>query len=187
MRTFIAIELDQEVKEGIFEIQKRFSSFPLLFPKKDMLHLTLLFLGEIQDEKIGEVTQAVGIASQKIPSFNLQFSLLGVFPNLKLPKVVWIGLKGDLEILFNIVKRLKSALSQKGFVFEEERFVPHITLARVKGFVNRKIRRHLGEEVQRFGQVPYVKISCREISVFKSTPTSAGYLHTILKKIPLGR
>ncbi|OGD86282.1 2'-5' RNA ligase [Candidatus Curtissbacteria bacterium RBG_16_39_7] len=185
MRTFIAIELDEETKKKILEVQKRFSSFPLALPKKEALHLTLLFLSEISEEKVSEISQATRIASQKIPSFDLEFSSLGGFPNLKLPKVVWIGLKGNLEVLFNLEKGLKEKLNLKGFAFEEEKFIPHITLGRVKGFVNKKIRRRLGEEIQRFGQVPSAKIFCNAISIFKSIPTSAGYTHTILEEIPL--
>jgi len=185
MRVFIAIETGKEAKEKILEIQKQFSSFPLAFAKKEHLHLTLVFLGEVQEEKITEVVQVVESATKKTPPFDLEFSSLGAFPNLKLPKVVWVGLGGSLEILSNLEEKLKATLAQEGFLLEEEKFVPHITLGRIKSYTNKQIRRRLGEAIQRFGRIEPVKIACNAISIFKSTPTSAGYVHALLEKINL--
>jgi len=185
MRVFIAIEMSKEAKKKILEIEKNFSSFPLAFVKKENLHLTLAFLGEVSLENINSIIQIMENLAKKTPCFNLKFSKLGAFPNFKLPKVIWIGLENNLETLFNLEKNLKTELLKNGFFIKEKKFVPHITFGRIKSFANKKIRRHLGEQVQRFGRIEPLEINCDAISIFKSTPTSNGYIHELINKIPL--
>jgi len=185
MRSFIAIELDQETKKKVLEIQNEFSQFPLTYPKKDYLHLTLTFMDNIHTENVNSIIQIIKSAARQTPCFYLKFSSLGAFPNLKLPKVVWIGLDGDLEILFNLEKRLNKPLKQQGFITETEKFIPHITFGRVKSFANKNIRKHLGEAIQRYGKIENVRIPCQYISFFKSIPTSAGYVHELLSRVSL--
>jgi len=187
IRTFIAVELPDEAKREIGNIQDHFANkdFPLAFPKKGILHLTLAFLDDVEETRLPNIIKTVSESSKGIRSFSLEFSSLGAFPNFKLPKVVWLGLGGEVDKLKNLERKLKDELQKEKFDSDEQKFVPHITIARVKTYSNKVVRRRLGEEVQRYGKPNPVKIPCSEISIFKSTPTRAGYVHEILTKIPL--
>ena len=70
--------------------------------------------------------------SKQVTPFNLVLEDVGVFPNLRRPRVVWIGLKGDVDKLVNLQKDIESAMEQFGFESENREFKPHLTLARVK-------------------------------------------------------
>jgi len=96
------------------------------------LHLTLKFLGNIPFKLVTEVTSAIKEASEGIPPFHLELSGLGAFPNLKQPRVVWVGIWGEVDKLLRLQQNIDFALSPLGFAKEERPFVPHLTLARVR-------------------------------------------------------
>lgn len=189
LRTFIAIELSNEAKAEIGRIGAYFleKDFPLALPKKDALHLTLVFLGDVEEGRLKIVFEKTQFAAGSVRPFLLELSSLGAFPNFKLPRILWIGLRGEIDQLKKLTTSLKEEFKKERFDFDEEKFVPHITCARIKSYGNKVIRRRLGEEIQRFGKPKPVKILCTDIAVFKSMPTSAGYIHELLKKIPLGK
>lgn len=189
LRTFIAIELSDEAKAEIGRIRDFFlkKDFPLALPKKDTLHLTLVFLGNVEEDRLKTVFKKTQFAAGSVRPFLLELSSLGAFPNFKLPKVLWVGLRGEIDQLKKLTTILKEEFEKEKFDFDEEKFVPHITCARIKSYGNKVIRRRLGEEIQRFGKPKPVKILCTDVAIFKSVPTSAGHIHKLLKKIPLGK
>lgn len=128
IRTFIAIDLPREIINYIKEIQKLLKNQSLFdgnFTEPENLHLTLKFLGEIDEKKIEEVKQR--LKEIKFNDFEVRLGEVGVFSK-KFIKIIWIKLncKGIFELQKEIDKKLKDL-----FV-EEERFMSHITIARVK-------------------------------------------------------
>ncbi len=102
IRSFIAIELPEEVKTGLKQVQDRLKSAdPSCAKWVDPvgIHLTLKFLGNVDVDKIDAITQAIQDASITVAPFDLKIDRLGCFPNLRRVQIVWVGLNGDVDKL----------------------------------------------------------------------------------------
>jgi len=172
MRLFIAIEFD-EISEYIKDIQAQLPSFNGSKPKN--FHLTLKFLGEVEEDKIKSIKDI--IKKIKFQSLNLTTSEIGFFPSENYINVIWLGLKnGDKVIeLHNLIDSLLPSFPQ------DIRFHPHITLARVK-FIPQK---------QEFvKQIKEIKLEPKSVSIssfklVKSTLTPVGPIYETLEEYPL--
>ncbi|MBS3094046.1 RNA 2',3'-cyclic phosphodiesterase [Candidatus Pacearchaeota archaeon] len=127
MRTFISIPIPENIKEEILKIQKQFPEFEGKITEFDNLHLTLKFLGEIDDEKLDEVKKR--LSKIKMRRFFAEVINLGVFDERQV-KIIWLYLKNcnDLQ------KEIDFVL--KGIFPAEKNFMPHLTIARVKNVRN---------------------------------------------------
>jgi len=131
MRVFIAIELDEKLKDYIFEQQKlvKANSVKGNFSRKENFHLTLRFIGEANCDEIEMLKTAIDATANDFSPFNLKLGELGYFLK-KSKRIIWIGIsKGQKELqqLFNL---LENNLVRQGFEREVRGLKPHITLAR---------------------------------------------------------
>jgi 2'-5' RNA ligase len=148
VRCFIAVELPDEVKAGLKELQAQLKSgrqAQVKWVDPYSIHLTLKFLGGVDGARIGPITAAMEEASQGIPPFSLKVEGLGAFPNLRRVQVVWVGVSGEVDRLAALQQRLESNLAQLGFAPEKRRFTPHLTLARVRDRASAGEREGLGQ------------------------------------------
>ena len=140
MRTFIAIELPQEVQEAIRRRQTRLRSILeqagltacFRWSAVETIHLTLRFLGETdrsQSERIGAGLAQVGRRSRP---FALCVGRTGCFPNFRQPNVLWLGIDGDLALLAGLQRSIEGLAQSAGFEAETRAFSPHLTLARAR-------------------------------------------------------
>ncbi len=125
MRLFIA--LDFEDKQYFSDIQKRIISDAAKLTLTNTFHLTLKFLGEVKEEDVDEIKDA--LKAVKFEKFSILTDKTGVFPDYDYIKVVWLGLKDGSKVL-ELQQRIEKAL--EGLFPKDDRFHPHITLARVK-------------------------------------------------------
>jgi len=149
VRSFIAIELPDELKLGLVKLQAQLKSGnppPVKWVDPNGIHLTLKFLGNVPADRIGDITGAIEKAAQGIPPFHLEVKDLGVFPNLRRVQVAWVGISGEVDRLCQLQQRIESNLAPLGFAPESRPFTPHLTLARVRD-------RASSDERQRFGQL----------------------------------
>jgi len=187
MRAFIAIELPQEIKDALARLQAdlKKSEADVKWVKPGNIHLTLKFLGEIDQNSVLSVTGALQEACRKILPFTLALSSLGAFPKINFPRVIWIGVgEGDKETK-NLAKALEEELVKIGIPREDKAFSTHITIGRVRSAKNNRI---LATQLQTFedylsGKTKEVKIS--KITFFKSTLTPCGPLYEALQEIAL--
>jgi len=99
---------------------------------KENLHLTLAFLGRVDDERVGEISAAVADALQGHVDFSVRLGELGAFPSVKRARVVWAGLDDPTQGLAGLADSVGGALEPLGFQREARAFRPHVTLARLK-------------------------------------------------------
>lgn len=135
IRSFIAIELPQELKERIEAYQKRLKPFTrrVRWVQATSLHITLKFLGEQEKNLIDRVEQNLLTVSGAFKPFSVTVNQFGAFPGKRNPRVFWLGIKSDpLESMFDLFHFLENNLQGLGFAKESRRFSPHLTLARVK-------------------------------------------------------
>ena len=96
------------------------------------IHLTLVFLGDIDARRVSAVTAQMDAAAQRSPAFSLVAKGIGVFPNPRYARVVWVGLRGDLDRLKSIQATLESGLESVGFSRESRAFRAHLTIGRIR-------------------------------------------------------
>jgi 2'-5' RNA ligase len=135
IRSFIAIELPDEVKEEIDRFQAGLKKADLPNVKwvdPAGIHLTLKFLGYITAATVPAIMAAIEEATTGIPPFQLTVGGLGVFPDPERVRVAWVGMAGDTDTLGRLKQNLDGNLAALGFATENRVFTPHLTLARAR-------------------------------------------------------
>lgn len=133
LRVFIAIELPDAIGRSLVRwidlLGRSGASVKWVEPRQ--AHLTLKFLGDLDEADIGAICTAAARGASGIPPFALRGAGLGAFPHVTRPRTVWIGMEesGPLCILH---AQLETALAELGFPKEKRKFQPHLTLGRVK-------------------------------------------------------
>jgi len=189
IRSFIAIELPEEAREGLARLRKELERDEHRFVKwvdPGGIHLTLKFLGNISSKRVTEITEAIEESAQGISPFHLEISGLGAFPSLRQARVFWVGIGGEVDKLSRLQQGIDSTLAVLGFAKEERSFVPHLTLARIRQEASPLERRRFGELVGStiFEDKYHVKVEA--ISLMRSRLTPAGAIYTCLSVVGLG-
>ena len=189
IRSFVAIELSGEAKKGLASLRRELERDEHRFVKwvdPGGVHLTLKFLGNIPSRRVTEITEAMKKAAQGLSPFLLEISGLGAFPSLKQPRVVWVGVGGELDKLSTLQQNIDSALAALGFAREERPFVPHLTVARVREGASAPERGRFGELVgSAIFDGPY-RIEVEAVRLMRSQLTPAGAIYTCLAVVGLG-
>ena len=189
IRSFIAIELPEEAKEGLARLRKELERDEHRFVKwvdTRGIHLTLKFLGNIPSKRITEITEAMKKASQGISPFHLEISGLGAFPSLRQARVFWVGVGGEMDKLSRLQQNIDSALAALGFAKEERPFVPHLTLARIREGASPPERRSFGELVGSTVFEDKYPVEVEAVRLMRSQLTPAGAIYTCLSVVGLG-
>ena len=135
IRTFLALDPPPEVRKEIKIIQGRMREIlrgDVRWTNPDGMHLTLKFFGNIFETDVDRISQVIGKITAQVAPLVLDIKTVGVFPNAKRPRVIWLGIKGDVEPLVRLQEEIDRELLTPGFSKEERPFRPHLTLGRVK-------------------------------------------------------
>jgi 2'-5' RNA ligase len=181
IRSFIAIELPDELKSELVKLEARLKSVDQPFVKwvdPYSIHLTLKFLGNVTAGRINEITEAIEEAAKGVYSFNLQVKDLGVFPNPRRVQVAWVGLSGEIDKIARLQQRIESSLVPLGFAPESRKFVPHLTLARVRNQALFSERQRLGELITSTSFEAVHNIKVDSISLMRSQLTRQGAIYS---------
>jgi 2'-5' RNA ligase len=188
IRSFIAIELPQEIKTGLNRLQAELKLPQHTFVKcvaPEGIHLTLKFLGNISPQKVAEITGVMEQASLGINPFQLQITEVGAFPTMRQPRVLWVGIKGELDKLTGWQKRIDDGLVPLGFAKETRPFTPHLTLARVRDGCTPGDRRSLGELVMKTPVEFNYALAVNSLNLMKSQLLSGGAVYSRLAEVKL--
>lgn len=135
MRLFIAIELTSALQEKLTAVTRPWIAVlpegSVRWVRPEGRHLTLKFLGEVPEERVGEIQAALLSAVDPIPGFPLHVGGFGTFPNLRHPRVLWVGVEDPTGDLARVQAVVEGAMVELGFDPERRAFHPHITLGRV--------------------------------------------------------
>lgn len=133
VRLFIAIEIPDPVKEALEALQAelRKARAEVSWIRPANIHLTIKFLGEVAEERLDAIVRATVAAASHHPPAVLGLSGVGVFDERR-PRIVWAGLKGDLEVVERVWFDLDERLGEAGFTRESRPFRPHLTIGRFK-------------------------------------------------------
>lgn len=176
MRLFIAIELPENVKKALAKLRVDIPG--ARWVPAEQIHLTLAFLGEVDEITLTCLTEA--LTRIRIPEFQLCFSGSGCFPNLHRPRVLWLGLKQEAHLL-DLACRVREAVQSCGIPQEDRPFSPHITLARLKLSPSREFYEFI--ESTKTLKIPSLRVP--EFTLFQSLITQQGAEHIPLRSFSL--
>ena len=188
IRTFIAIELPESVRSALGQIQDQirkgdYASVKWVAPSS--IHLTLKFLGDVDINMVQSLSEAISEASKGISPFHLNLEKSGAFPNLRNPRVIWVGLAGDIDTLGKLQQNIESALNPLGFPPEGRRFSPHLTLGRVRDKASSHNKRNLGEAVSALKVASSSSFEVQSVSLMRSVLSREGAIYSCLASVIL--
>jgi len=172
MRTFVAIEVNnKDVLNSIHKIQTELNIKAKPVELHNM-HFTVQFLGEVSEEMIGKISDALN--SIEFSAFSISFANIGVFPKPNSPRVIWIGVTDGINELEKLAEMIHSKLSDIGFS-PDKKFKPHVTILRVKNKIG-----DLSSKLEKFSSYSFGKQLVSEIKLKKSELTPNGPIYTDL-------
>ena len=187
MRAFIAIELPKDTRDSLGRLQEQLkkAQADVKWVTPENIHLTLKFLGEVDDEKLKRISKAIEEAAQENHPYKIRIHSLGAFPKIDYLRVLWVGAEeGDAETR-KIAKELEEKIIKIGIPKEGRSFSSHITIGRIRSTLNReRLVKELKNMQEIFGK-ENLEFCASKITLFKSTLTPKGPIYEVLKKFSL--
>jgi RNA 2',3'-cyclic 3'-phosphodiesterase len=183
IRAFIAVGIDPKTVERISEAtdQLKPSIAGIRWAPLTNLHLTVKFLGDVEETTIDPIARALRQHIAPFPRFTINAKGLGVFPDVKRPQVLWVGLEGIH--LAELASTVETALKPLGFEPEKRGFKPHLTIGRWRQ--RDKSTAKFIAELERWAGYEFGKSEVRNIILFQSMLRPEGAIHRPLEKILL--
>ena len=188
IRAFIAIEMADAVRASLSSLQGRLRPHEHPYVKwvdPKSIHLTLKFLGNIEQQQVSQIEEAISQASQGVSPFQLQLGGLGAFPSLGRPRVIWVAMTGEIERLVTLQKGIDQALVPLGFAIESRPFTPHLTLGRLRERASPEERKRIGELVKATQSEAAAAMEVTEVILMRSRLTPQSAIYSPLAKIKL--
>jgi len=183
IRTFIAVSISEEARKAVAQMIVSLQEFGsgIRWVKPENLHLTLKFLGDIEEENLPKLEEAMNSSTEMIKPFKYELVNVGCFPNYKRPRVLWIGVEDSEDRLLLLHQNIESEFTKQDFPKESRKFTPHLTIARVKDF------RKCESVISKFSDYNFGshKNVVEEVLLMKSNLYPSGAKYTKLIQIKL--
>ena len=185
LRTFIALDLGKPIRARLVSLQEQLTAgaSEVKWVEPDNLHVTLLFLGEVDQREVIDVCRAVEQAAGSISTYSLTVGGVGCFPNARRPRILWAGVSAGAAETIALHDAIERPLLELGcYRREERRFTPHVTLGRIRGErsvpgLDKVIAKH---ETWQGGET-----TIAEVQVMSSELTRDGPKYTVLSRVHL--
>lgn len=186
IRTFIAIDLNEETKKHINEFISKYREFfpDIKWVKIENIHLTLKFLGNIFTKDYDKLYRGLEVALKDSEKIHIIVKSAGVFPSQKNARVLWLGVYGESEKFCKLHSKVESELQREGFQPEGRAFSPHITVARFKTRVNQG---KLAEILTNSNDLLFGEFDVTSLRVYRSDLSPSGPKYSLLKEIKFGK
>ncbi|MFQ5723639.1 MAG: RNA 2',3'-cyclic phosphodiesterase [Terriglobia bacterium] len=184
MRLFVALDLPPPLREALQELVRQLqrAAADVRWVRPEGMHLTLKFIGEVPEEKLPLIQEALGEVASPAPA-ELDFRSLGYFPNERRPRVLWVGVQASNN-LAPLAAQIEAALEPLGIPRERRAYAPHLTLGRFK---SPKRLARLQEEVGRLREKEFGRVRVEEFALYQSRLSPGGAQYTRLQAFPFVR
>ena len=193
MRIFIALDIPGEIRTALAQYMERARSLvpEARWARVEGLHVTLKFVGEINEARLPEMKTA--LATIKTAPFEVRFAGVGFFPNAKAARVFWAGVEGG-DALPRLASAVDAALARLGFAKEEKPYHPHLTLARAGNHPLRELQALItdppplprdAQNPRALGPPQFGTMTAREFFLYQSQPQKGGSKYTKLERFRL--
>ena len=190
LRTFIAVDFPIEIKAKIEEITTYFKtqlpSKVIKWVDANNIHLTLKFMGETPANQLEPIKRAMQQVVTTFPIFDVAIENLGMYPNAKKPRVVWLGISGEKNLI-SLHKQIDQALKEIGIQPERRPFSPHLTVGRVRRSADPESVIIVGKTLSEFKVSTLGRVTINEVVYYQSELTPQGPNYTILQSTPLNQ
>jgi 2'-5' RNA ligase len=184
LRSFVAIELPEALRRSLAELIDNLSAeiepHTLRWVRPEGIHLTLKFLGDVDPPKMEKVHHVIQEVVPQFSVFTFSAGGLGCFPNLKRPRVLWVGIRDRSGELAALHAGLEQGLSAQGFQREKRAFHPHLTLGRMRRGVRQADQRAVGEALGQTEDFSLGEFRVKEVCLFRSDLRPTGAVYTKL-------
>lgn len=186
IRSFLAFELPPDIKREIDQIshEVRHLNLDAKWIKPENIHLTVIFMGNVNEEDIPHIIPAIDNVASQYMTFDISLGGMGLFPDIRRPRVIWLGLSGDIEGLASLRDNLQMPLKSFGIKQEKRVFKPHLTLGRFRKPV--KEQAILKSVIDDYSSISGPSGKLDELVLFKSELKPGGAVYTRLHSWPLG-
>jgi len=186
IRAFIAIELKEETRKKLREIQSELRKLirsKVSWPKPENIHLTLKFLGDVSIEQVSSIKEELKQINKSFSHFNMSLGGIGAFPNFRNPRVIWLGITTGNEEVIQIATQIDKTTNKLGFPLEKREFTPHLTLGRIKQRVNLE---NIEPKFTKYDKLD-MDIPVDRFALIKSELNPRGAIYTTLEEFILGK
>jgi 2'-5' RNA ligase len=166
MRCFVAIDIEDDIRYDIAELQEGLKDFDVKLVEMNNLHFTLKFLGELDNDMVAAVKQKLENIANNSTQFEISLHGMGVFPSMNYIKVVWVG--DENKDLYNLQKNIEEDFAG---MFKKEEPSPHLTIVRVRTPVHKK---EIAEFVEHNKHIWLGKMLVKEIKLKRSYLSPKG-------------
>jgi len=186
-RIFIAIDISEAARANIAqftnELKPDFSHVRVSWEKPEKIHLTLKFLGDIDERQLADLKEVVRNTAVSFAPFSLRVENTGCFPSPRKAKVLWVGLTDETGSLGKLQEKLEEETVARGFAKDNRAFKPHLTIARLRGPLKSQ------EPVEKFLQKHFkpVGFEVPEIVIYESKLQPAGSVYSVIEKQKLSK
>jgi len=180
IRSFLAFELPADIRQTLSAVSGAGRSLPLnvRWVRVENIHLTIVFMGNIQEARIKPVGEAASTICDQYAPFCVQVGEIGMFGNRRHPRVVWVGLRGDLDRMSSFRDDLQRCLAPFGVKEERRPFKPHLTLGRFRK--GAKADSGLDAFLSKYQDLNGPECLLRELVLFRSDLKPGGAVYTRL-------
>jgi 2'-5' RNA ligase len=189
VRTFIAIGLNESIKAALTDLQEQLKAKvprdAVRWVGPEGIHLTLKFLGNVPASRIEEIERALAQACAGFSSFPFSVGGLGCFPDLRRPRVVWVGVQEETGTLARLQGAIEDRMERLGFSPEGREFHAHLTLGRTQQRASSGEVRRLGQLVEETDIGELGQMEARVVSLMKSDLRPTGAVYTQLAAVGL--
>lgn len=179
IRAFIAIELDERIRNRLLKINQTLLSLKqnekirMSVIKPENNHITLQFLGNIAYDLVDEIGERVSESVKECSRFSLKIRNLGGFPNLVRPRVIWAGVEKSVKLI-NLREKLVASIAELPVKPTGNTYNPHLTLARIKHCPQKRLKNALQSELSSiFGE-----LEVNGFSLMQSELTDSGAIYS---------
>ena len=189
IRAFLAIRLPDDVAATLGHLTNQVAQARVdgLMPvRPENMHLTLKFFGNINARQVESIVDSVTHTVKSIRPFTLRLGNVGAYPNNRSPRVLWVGLDGDVAPLQDVHRRIETALGQVAIEPDAREFRPHLTIARIRDRASHTERRKAAEALFSAEFRSGLTVPVDRINLIRSILLPDGPEYTSLAEIPIG-
>lgn len=187
VRTFLGVDLGEEIRARLIALQEELAALApdVKWVEPDNLHITLLFLGEVEQREVLDICRVAQMAVAELPVFSMSVEGAGCFPNPRRPRTLWVGVGEGAEEVGVVHDLIETPLLDMGCYRRETRgYVPHVTLGRVKG---EAANDELAKALLQRKTWSAGSTTVREVQIMSSELTKDGPIYTVLGRAKLAR
>lgn len=188
-RAFLAVDLSEDLRGELSNVQRQLRDADpgkmVRWVEPRLIHLTIKFLGQVDEERVPSFIIALEEAVERVSPFHLTARGLGSFPNTRRPNTLWVALEGDIAAVKQLARRVEVTSLAHGFPADDQEFVPHLTLGRVRREASPAQRAEIGARIRNFPRSAFGSIGAEELHLISSDLRPSGPIYKRLAKVKL--